>query len=228
MTTVVLLVLAIVWAAVLFSWLRSRAQSTFSDSVGTFRRHLTILERTMPATVPAANRRRGGPTPGRALSSVGLSSRAPSTRPAASRAAAPRAAAPRAAAPRAAVSGPAARRRQTQKRRRDVFTTLVVATVGTLLIAAVTASKEAIIVQVLCDLSLGAYVSLLVHQRNLAGEREFKLSYLDAADGAGARRRPVAQRPVAQRPSRPVARPARARYEVAAGYGEMALRRAAN
>ncbi|MHB1535463.1 MAG: hypothetical protein ACYC1D_12820, partial [Acidimicrobiales bacterium] len=76
----VLLVLAIVWAAVLFSWLRTRAQSTFSDSVGTFRRHLTILERTMPATVPAANRRRGGLSPGRTLSPVGPSSRGPSTR----------------------------------------------------------------------------------------------------------------------------------------------------
>ncbi|MHB1536661.1 MAG: hypothetical protein ACYC1D_19045, partial [Acidimicrobiales bacterium] len=145
---------------------------------------------------------------------------------AAPRVAASRSGAPRAAVSGAALSGAAARRRQIQKRRRDVFTTLLVATVGTLLIAAVTASKEAIILQVLCDLSLGAYVSLLVHQRNLAGEREFKLSYLDAAGTSGAR-----QRPVAQRPARPAARPARAaraRYEVPAGYGEMALRRAAN
>jgi hypothetical protein len=55
----VLLVLAIVWAAVLASWLRSRATRTFGDSVGTFRRHLSVLERAAPVRVQPANTMHG-------------------------------------------------------------------------------------------------------------------------------------------------------------------------
>ncbi|HEX4865029.1 MAG TPA: hypothetical protein VFV02_13230, partial [Acidimicrobiales bacterium] len=65
MTTVVLLVLAIIWGVLLVSWLRSRTEGTFSDSVGTFRRHLSVLERAAPSTVAPANRLRSGPVAGR-------------------------------------------------------------------------------------------------------------------------------------------------------------------
>ncbi len=59
----VLLVLAIVWGVLLVSWLRSRRQDTAYDSVGTFRRHLTVLERAAPPTVVPANRLRTGGAP---------------------------------------------------------------------------------------------------------------------------------------------------------------------
>ena len=61
----VLLVLAIIWGVLLVSWLRSRTEGTFSDSVGTFRRHLNVLERTTPSIVAPANRLRSGPVAGR-------------------------------------------------------------------------------------------------------------------------------------------------------------------
>src|SRR5579884_2449532 len=60
LTTVVLLVLAMIWAAVLIVPLvKARADGTFSDSVGTFRRQITVLERAAPGTVKPANRLRG-------------------------------------------------------------------------------------------------------------------------------------------------------------------------
>src|SRR5205823_6092627 len=48
--TVVLVVLAVVWAVVLIPpWLRSRAEGRPGDSIGAFHRQLTTLERTSPA-----------------------------------------------------------------------------------------------------------------------------------------------------------------------------------
>ncbi|MHB1931168.1 MAG: hypothetical protein ACYCUG_17395, partial [Acidimicrobiales bacterium] len=70
MTTVVLLVLAVAWGAVLVFWFRSRSQGSFGDSVGMFHRHLHVLERTTPATLAPANRLRGP-----SLASTPLSSR---------------------------------------------------------------------------------------------------------------------------------------------------------
>lgn len=69
----VLLVLAIIWGVLLVSWLRSRAEETFSDSVGTFRRHLTILERAAPSKVPAANRLSSGHVAGHVAGHSALS-----------------------------------------------------------------------------------------------------------------------------------------------------------
>src|SRR5207302_5156867 len=47
--TVLLLILAVVWAVVLVPpWLRSRADARPADSIGAFRHRLTVLERTGP------------------------------------------------------------------------------------------------------------------------------------------------------------------------------------
>ncbi|MBV8162398.1 MAG: hypothetical protein JO265_15875, partial [Acidimicrobiia bacterium] len=47
--TVLLLILAVVWAAVLVPpWLRSRADARPADSISAFRHRLTVLERTGP------------------------------------------------------------------------------------------------------------------------------------------------------------------------------------
>ena len=203
----VLLVLAIAWGAVLVFWIRSRSRGSFGDSVGTFHRHLHVLERTAPATLPPANRLRGP-----ALSSTPLSSRlgraAPTLPGAGPRVAA--AAARRPMARRQPVYAPApgvssARRRQIRRRRRDVLFVLVVAVVATLVVAVSTGRHSLLLLQLATDVTLAGYVFLLVRLRNLALERQYKLRVLR--------------------------RPALARYDAAGmptGYGDLALRRVAN
>ena len=193
----VLLVLALIWGALLVSWLRSRSAGGLGDSVGTFRRHLTVLERATPGTVRPANRLYD--EKGR-LQGVGR-------RPLAAPAVATRRPSP------ARVTGrpvdartSALRRRQAQKRRRDVFFALVAGATGSLALALVPGMSIMWSVQLLFDVLLAGYVALLVRLRNLAAERELKLRFI-----------PNQQR---------VARRA---YEFGgAGYGELELRRAAN
>lgn len=197
----VLLILAVVWGVLLVSWLRSRTQGTSYDSVGRFRRHLTVLERAAPATVPPANRLRAGPVAGRgvpayrspALPRPGYSSRLTAVGPGASL---------------RPPSPAAVRRRQAQKRRRDVFFALLAGVVGSFLLAVLPGFSVMWPVQVVFDLLLVLYVGLLIRVRNLAAERELKLTFM----------------PQQPRPARP--QPA---YDLGtAGYGDLGLRRAAN
>jgi len=206
---VALLVLLLVWGALIVTWLRSRAHDGgFSDPVGTFNRHLRVLEKTAPTRYPAANQRRpptmGTIAPYRPGSAGGLGPMAGNRglRP----------------------STPGAlRRAQTQKRRRDVFFALLAGVVVSLLLAMVPGLHAMFYLQVLFDLLMGGYIALLVRIRNLATERELKLSYL----------RPNA-RPVAASQGR-LARDIRSGggypvdgYDYDYGYGELAVRRAAN
>ena len=184
----VLLLLALIWGALLISWLRSRSATTFSDSVGTFRRHLNVLERTTPTTVRPANRLS---VPAVRPSGPSFSTGAPArrTRPVAANAA-------------------ALRRRQAQKRRRDVFFALAAGAVGFFALALLPGLSILWAAQVLFDVLLGSYVAILVRLRNQAAEREMKLRYMPSA--------------------RPAAR-ARRTYDIgAAGYGDLEFRRAAN
>jgi hypothetical protein len=191
LTTVVLLLLALIWGALLVSWLRSRSASTFSDSVGTFRRHLNVLERTTPVSVRPANRlyepraRPIAPTYNTARPAAGPGR---ITRPMAGNAA-------------------ALRRRQAQKRRRDVFFALLAGAVGALALALVPGLGIMWSVQVLFDILLASYCAILVRLRNMAAEREMKLRYM-----------PSARPPARMRPT----------YDFGAGYGDLELRRAAN
>ena len=196
----VLLVLAIIWGVLLVSWLRSRTEGTFADSVGTFRRHLTVLERTTPSIVAPANRLRSGPVAGRtSIPPYRASSRIPGHGLAAQR--------PAGALPRQAVRSSVARR-QSQKRRRDVFFALLAGVVGSLLLSVVSGVSAMWTVQVAFDLCFTGYVALLIRMRNLAAERELKLTFM----------------PNASRAARP--RPA---YETgASGYRDLDLQRAAN
>lgn len=197
----VLLVLAIVWGALLVSWLRSRAESTFSDSVGTFRRHLTVLERAAPTRVAPANRLRGGPP------RLGVSPYRPSG---GVRVAASVAARTAAAARVAGVRTPTAtalRRRQAQKRRRDVFFALLAGVVGSALLAIIPGLSVMWAVQVVFDLCFALYIALLVRLRNLAAERDLKLRFMPHH-------------------ARPAVRP-RPAYQID-GYSDISLRRAAN
>ena len=200
----VLLVLAIVWGVLLVSWLRSRTQNTLSDSVGTFRRHLSVLERATPGTVMAANRLHSD-------TGYGI----PAYRPPLPRVRGQRVGV----APLARVAGApvpvpgrrvspvvTARRRHVQKRRRDIFFALVAAAVGSLLLAMIPGLSIMWSVQVVFDVVLVAYVALLVRLRNLAAERELKLTFMP-----------------------PPRRAAQPRYEFGgSGYGELGFRRAAN
>lgn len=204
----VLLVLALVWGALLISWLRSRSVNTFGDSVGTFRRDLTVLQRATPNTVRPANRLRDGH--GRSQAGSGLRA-VPAIRGTRIEAAPDRDPVGRRASTGARLTRPVAgnsaalRRRQVQKRRRDVFFALLAGAAGSLVLALVPGMSIMWPVQLLFDVLLGGYVAVLVHLRNLAAERELKLRFIPAHRAA---RRPA--------------------YEFgAAGYGDLELRRAA-
>lgn len=198
----VLLVLAIVWGVLLVSWLRSRSnQGAFSDSVGTFRRHLTVLERAAPVRVPPANRLRGGST-------YGIPAYRPqgARRTAGGRPVSPR---PGSLRPGSAAAMAALRRRQAQKRRRDVLLGLIAGVLATFLLAAVARTGAMWVLQVAFDLVLAGYVALLVRMRNLAAERQLKLRYMPREQVRAGRARPA--------------------YDLDGGsYADLSLRRAAN
>jgi hypothetical protein len=184
LTTVVLLVLAGIWIVVIaVPLVRAKTEGKLGDSIGSFRRHLSVLERAAPLTVVPANRMH--------LPRSHASGAIGPYRPAL--------------APQGRV--PAARnRRQSQKRRRDVLMGLVVAIVGSALLAMIPALSIMWMVNLVVDVMFVAYVALLVRMRNVAAEREMKLTFL------------------------PTARPIPARYDaspVAVGLADLA-RRAAN
>lgn len=218
----VLLVLALIWGALLVSWLRSRSVGTFSDSVGTFQHRLTVLERATPSKVAPANRMRdaarplplvhhgrppAGFVPGRPASAAraAVDAPAPARRSPAGLPGRP----PAGFVPgRPSSASAALRRRQAQKRRRDVFFALLAGAGGSLVLALIPGLSIMWSVQVLFDLLLAGYVALLVHLRNLAAERELKLRFMPP------------------QPSR-AAMP-RAAYDFGGAYGQLGLRRAAN
>lgn len=205
----VLLVLAIVWGVLLISWLRSRSEGTFSDSVGTFKRHLTVLEKAAPYTVAPANRlRSSGATVARNSSQY----RSPVTIRGQRIDAPGRTAPARGSRPidlvRRVPSAAAHRRRQSQKRRRDVFFALLAGVVGSFLVAIIPGLSVMWPVQGLFDVLFVGYLALLVHLRNAAAERELKVRFM-----------PSQARTARVNPS----------YDFgAAGYGDLELRRAVN
>jgi hypothetical protein len=226
---VVLVVLAIVWGVLLVSWLRSRTGGTFSDSVGTFRRHLSVLERAAPVTVAPANRLRSGPVGGRQSTLYAPSTLyrpptldRPSTLyhqpvrqlPPYRGGYGPRPGpvalgyGPRSTPGLRPPSPAALRRRHAQKRRRDVFFILLAGVVSTFLVALIPGLSVMWAVQVSFDILFFAYVALLIRMRNLAAERELKLTFMP----------PPAARVPRSRPT----------YDLGGGYGELGLRRAAN
>jgi hypothetical protein len=172
LTTVVLLVLVAIWAAVLLVPLvRAKADGTLGDSIGTFRRHLSVLERAAPTTVSPANRLR---TP---TGQVAI----PPYRPPASMLPRPGPAGRRLPPGVPFAASPAAlRRRQTQKRRRDVLFALLAGMGGSLVLGLIPGLGMMLYVHVLLDVLFAAYVGLLVRMRNVAAEREMKLSFLPA------------------------------------------------
>jgi hypothetical protein len=91
---------------------------------------------------------------------------------------------------------------------------MVAGVVGSMLLAVVSGVSAVWSVQVLFDLLLTGYVTVLIRMRNLAAERELKLTFM-----------PQAYMPEAA----PRARRPQPAYDLGvSGYGDLDLRRAAN
>jgi len=178
----VLLVLAGIWAAVLIPpAIRARAEGRPGDSIHNFKRQLSVLRRTGPhrASLNGGGRAVGGdhwhrshvspPT----LATVHGPLRSSRTAPVG--------------ATRAPVRGmraPApvsAARSRTIRRRRDVLTALLVAAGATLALGLLFSMGIMMVAHVVSDVLLVAYVALLVHQRNVAAERDLKVRFLPQA-----------------------------------------------
>lgn len=149
----VLLILAVVWAVYLFTWVRARRDRRGVNSISTFSRHLSVLERTSPARSARSD------------GLVSISSR-PQGRPA------PIYPAANYQPPRAGMSLPEARRR-----RRNVLVALAAAALVTMVLIPFVGSFM-IALQLLTDALLGTYVLLLAHKQRLAVERRDKVRYL--------------------------------------------------
>jgi hypothetical protein len=174
--TLVLLVLAGIWAAVLIPpAIRARAEGRPGDSIHNFKRQLNVLRRTGPHRASHGGGdhwyRPHGSQP--ALTPVHGPLRSARTAPAAHRAPARGA--------RPVSPSVAAARSRTIRRRRDVLTALLVAAVATLALGLLLSMGVMLIAHVVADVLLVAYVTLLVHQRNVAAERDMKVRFLPQA-----------------------------------------------
>jgi hypothetical protein len=148
---VVILLLLAVWGGVGAWWLLSRPESRSSDSIGTFRQQLTVLERTGPTSVSPAFRMRNSQTGVYGASAVSF--------------------APLAAVAPRAVPVPVSRRRQVQKRRRDVFYGLLVAMVGAAGLGFLPGLSVMWWLSVLLAVALMVYVVVLVQLRAATVDR---------------------------------------------------------
>jgi Flp pilus assembly protein TadB len=167
-TFVVLFILAVVWALYLASWLRTRAHGRRNaNSIASFNKHLSVLERARPAglgapVVRTVGARTDGTTANPAIAS--LAGRDPS----------------------ASLGSPRRELRpmtaaEAQKRRRDVVTGLV----GFVVLAFATALLLGGIAFALFGVSvvlLGGYLGLLAYSQGLARERREKVHYLHTDD----------------------------------------------
>jgi hypothetical protein len=151
LTIVVLLILAILWAAVLVPpALRARAESSPVDSIGSFRRQLRILQRVAPGVTSPVR-----PSPALQSPPVMVMGTVRSATASARRA-----------------------QSRVQKRRRDILFGLLAAMGGSLLLGFVPPLRVMWGLHVALDVVFVAYVALLVHLRNLALEQEMKVRFL--------------------------------------------------
>jgi Flp pilus assembly protein TadB len=169
-TFVVLFILAVVWALYLASWLRSRAQGRRnSNSIASFNKHLSVLERARPAGLegpalrPVTSPRADVAANISGLSSIG-SPNVSGDRPSL-------ATRPTVAAPRPMTVHDA------QKRRRDVLTGLAGFAVLTLTVYLLVGGPT-LYLQLFADVLLAGYIGLLAYSQRLARERAEKVHYL--------------------------------------------------
>lgn len=155
----VLFILAVLWAGLIFSWLRERTEVRSVNSITSFSKHLSVLERTTPvphrsiAALPREPRFTAGPlTP-----MFGPVNRRPIVR----------------------MTLVEARRR-----RLNVLVALGVAATVTLLLALVVGGKLWLL-NLVADLGLGAYIVLLARAQKIHAERQAKVRYLPTAGPRG-------------------------------------------
>lgn len=132
--------------------LRARAEGRPADSIGSFRRQLSVLQRTAPSAVAAANAlgtRRYPPT-----------APVPTYRMARS------------------YTPESERRARTLRRRRDVLLALLAAMGLTFVLALIPGFGVLWGAHLVVDAAFVGYVALLVRMRNVAAEREMKLRFL--------------------------------------------------
>lgn len=181
MTLLVLMILAVMWAAVLLPpWLRGRRESNPRDPMMSFRRQLSVLERGAPGTGGAApsvapwgsatiGRRFAGPatstTYAAGTSYAAGTTYAPAIRPAGR-----------------AARGGVITLRQARLRRRVIIGGLLLGALGSLALGLTSATARPLLVgHVLFDLCLAAYLTVLFRVRHEAAEREMKVHFLPDA-----------------------------------------------
>lgn len=191
MTPVVIVILAVVWAAVLIPpMLQNRSQARPADSISAFQSQLSTLQRRTVGDVPA-----GPITPPNGMRAV---------RPVAG----PANPLDFGAVPMGTVDQARLARIDAQRRRRQVLVGLLAAAGTTLVLSLVVPSV--LTLHLVVDALLVGYVALLIRRRKLAEERAAKVRSMQRARQAQARR----QRPPADRQARP-ARPGRPERQVA-------------
>ena len=155
---VVILLLLAVWGGVGAWWLLSRSEGRSTDSIGTFRQQLTVLERTGPTSVAPAFRMRDGENGVYGASAASFA---------------------RLAGPVRRAPFPVSRRRKLQKRRRDVLYALVAATLGAAGLGFLPGLSTMWWLSVLLAVVLAIYVVVLMQLRAVAADRPVRV----ASDG---------------------------------------------
>jgi nitrate reductase NapE component len=158
-TVLVLVILALIWAAVLVPpYLQNRRETRPGDSIASFRNQLNVLERTTPGSSRSNLSRldvgRYDAPSYNARSNVAqLAGRSSAPSPA------------------------ALRRAEARRRRRDVFVFLLGA-VGVTFILAVAMGGPVWMLHLAVDVVFVAYVGLLVSMQAQTSEREVKVRYM--------------------------------------------------
>jgi hypothetical protein len=155
-TLLVLFILALIWAAVLLPpWLQNRSQSRPADSISSFQKQLSVLERRSGTASPGRPPIRRAPVAPKAR--AGSVAYRPATV--------------------ARTHQDGVGLSEVRRRRRDVLFTLIAAAVITALLAAVLGGPV-LMLHLAVDVLLVAYVALLVRTQRLSAEREVKVRYL--------------------------------------------------
>jgi hypothetical protein len=154
-TFVVLFILAVAWAIYLVNWVRGRSEHRSVNSISSFSKHLSVLERTSPGR-SAAPTRIAGPAPQRATASLARPAFAPTPY-------------------RRSAS---MTRRQARERRKNVLMALAGVAMVTL-VGAVAVQGPLVYLNLLADALLAGYVVLLVQIRRIDTERQAKVRYLE-------------------------------------------------
>jgi hypothetical protein len=154
-TVVVILILAVIWAAVLLPpWFQNRRENRPSDSIASFRQQLSVLQRATPGSSSRTVGSHVAPA-GSAITSLHMH------RPVA----------------RVEARRHAMRRAEARKRRRDVLITLFGAAAATLVLAAVLGGAVWAL-HLAVDVVLVLYIALLLQIAQRGAEREAKVRYL--------------------------------------------------